>query len=109
VAALTHADDDNEHEQVRRTIHETPLSVETRQDWMPANGARDAAPTEYKILLATGGPAVRLTGDLNKYAEPESVRLEVQDWFTEWTEVRTDQEESDALLTFARQFWYGEA
>jgi hypothetical protein len=31
----------------------------------------------------TGGPAVRITGDLADYGEPETASIEYQDWFTQ--------------------------
>jgi hypothetical protein len=74
-------------------------------------GARDAdtKPAEFTILLATGGPACRLIGDLNEHGEPENVRIEGQDWGTPWTELRpTTEEERAALETYARTFYFGE-
>lgn len=97
---------DREHEAAREAIEQDPLSIEVREDWHAANdGPGEAA--EYRILLSTGGPAVRIVGELSQ-GEPISARLEVQDWGTPWTDVtRSDWEET--LLTYARVFYWGDS
>ena len=85
---------------------EMPLSVEVRSDWHTPGG--DSSNAEYAILLCTGGPAVRLTGPLGQYNEPDDVRLECQDWFTPWTPCRVDEATDKALLDFARLCYYGD-
>ena len=98
----------HDEDEARERIQENALSVEVRADWHQPGG-EDTKPTEYKILLCTGGPAVRIIGDLNEYQEPETARLEYQDWFTPWEKYRdTTSEEDDKLLTYARQFYFGE-
>lgn len=96
-------------------ILESVLSVEVRSGWYsPAGGNADSAPAEYRILLTTGGPACQLVGELNEHGEPESARLEHQNWGTPWEEVhrmhlaKIDQRVDELLLTFARQFYFGE-
>jgi len=93
-------------DQVRERIEEAPLSVEVRSGWYSPGSEADAE--EYKILLSTGGPALRITGELDRYGQPENARLEYQDWGTPWTEYRTTDDEDAALLTFAQQFYFGE-
>ena len=68
-------------------IHEGVLSVEVRSPWInPADYHNSAnKPAEYCILLTTGGPALRLVGELGEYGEPTTALLEYQDWFTPWT------------------------
>ncbi len=88
-------------------IQEGPLAVEVRSDWHSPGDENDK-PTEYKVLLCTGGPAVRIIGKLDEYGQPETVKLEYQDWFTPWELYRTTEEEYEALLTYAQQFYYGE-
>jgi hypothetical protein len=72
---------------------------------------------EFNILLSTGGPAVRIMGEL-RYGEPYRAWLEVQDWFTPWTQYYgtnnpddphswANQPSQDVLLTYARQFYFG--
>ena len=94
-------------------IHEAALSVEVRSDWYTPCDA-NPEPVEYQILLSTGGPAVRITGRLNAYDEPETADLEYQDWGTPWTryhpahgEPLFDSHNAD-ILTFAQQFFFGE-
>ena len=63
---------------------------------------------EYTILLCTGGPAVRIIGILSQYAEPDSARIEYQDWGTPWTDFPLTSEEEAIVLEYAQQFYYGE-
>lgn len=111
----------------REAIEQSALSVEVRSGWVTLEGwlalkdnkAWEQA-AEYKILLSWGGPAVRIVGELDEHGEPETARLEHQDAeyvtprnyiegdtpaFQEWC--RDLQTNSDALLAYARQFYYG--
>lgn len=88
-------------------IQEDPLEVSVRADWHSPGDEQDVD-LEYKILLCTGGPAVRIVGDLGRWKEPDNARLQYQDWGTGWETLYTDDEEDDALLTYARQFYFGE-
>ena len=95
-------------EDARQHIQENPLSVEVRTDWHQP-GAEDDKPTVYTILLCTGGPACRIIGDLDEYAQPDTAHLEYQDWFTPWEEYhQLNDEEEETLLSYARQFYFGE-
>lgn len=98
-------DSDDAHE---RLVNQ-PLSLEVRSDWY-SPGDPPSTPGEYCILLGTGGPATRIVGDLDANCEPSSARLEVQDWGTPWTEYRGQWSNGgrETLLTFARQFCFGE-
>jgi len=98
----------HDEDEAREAISEDPLSVEVRSDWHEP-GSKDDKPTEYKILLCTGGPAVRIIGELDEYGQPETAKIEYQDWFTPWVSyANTSSEEDETLLTYARQFYYGE-
>ena len=97
----------HDEDRASRTIQEDPLSVEVRSDWHTP-GADDAGPTDYTILLCTGGPACRIIGTLNQYHEPDSARIEHQDCGTPWTEYRLDSDKEALVLTYARQFYYGD-
>ena len=88
-------------------IAEDPLEVSIRADWHSPGDGTDID-LEYKILLCTGGPAVRIIGKLDQWKQPDSARLEYQDWGTPWTELYTDSEEDEALLTYACRFYFGE-
>ncbi len=87
-------------------IQEDPLSIEVRTDWHEV-GAEDNKPTEYNILLCTGGPACRIIGDLDQYCQPTTAKIEYQDWGTPWTRYGdTSEDEDNALLTYAQQFYF---
>ena len=84
---------------------EWPLSVLVRSGWhLPLSAL---APAKYEILLCTGGPAVRIRGDLSECGEPKTPRLESQDWFTSWERFDTTADENEALAEFAALFWFG--
>ena len=102
-------DDEKAYEDAEQRITESVLTVEVRSGWY-SPGARDAdtKPEEYNILLTTGGPALRLIGNLSEHGEPETARLEHQDWGTPWTRYPTSGEDEDVMLTFARCFYFGE-
>lgn len=99
-------------------IPESPLSVLVRSGWY-VPGQRDsteAKPAEYEILLSTGGPALRIVGDLSEHGEPETATLQWQDWGTPWTncewwEMAADGRTTnvrDVLLSYASHFYFGE-
>ncbi len=95
-----------ERETARETILEDALSVEVRTAWHSPTSER-VAPSEYCILLSTGGPACRIVGDLTEHGDVDSARIEYQDWGTPWTQLfsLTDDEE-EALLGYANQFCF---
>ena len=105
-------EDDDDQDAARQEIDESPLSVEVRQGWYVPGGTQGSEqekPVEYCILLTTGGPALRIVGELNRFCEPETAQLQIQEWGTPWTNYhsgRADQEEM--LLAYARCFWFGE-
>lgn len=95
-----------DEEAARQTIQEDALSVEVRSGWYsdPSN----LKPDVYTILLCTGGPACRIIGDLSERGEPESARIEYQDWFTPWVDYPLDREEEADVVKYAQQFWFGQ-
>jgi hypothetical protein len=91
-------------EWIEEAMREAPLSVTVRSGWA-SPGEMEAE--EFQILLSTGGPALAIFGDLDRYSEPTRPRLMHQDWGTPWIECfNTDDE---ALQWFASFFWFGEA
>lgn len=104
--AADEAQDDEAQESARQRIEEDPLTVDVRSDWQSA--CTTLTPAEFRILLCTGGPAVQIIGDLNEHGEPETARLQHQDWFTPWVDYPADDEEVDAMLCYARLFYFGE-
>lgn len=95
-----------DEEEAREAIQNDPLSVEVRKDWY-APGHEDDKPSEFKILLCTGGPAVQIRGELNEYGEPCRAWIEYQDWGTPWTHA-VGIIEQDVLLQYCAQFYFGE-
>ena len=104
LAELEEAADDCENEEAARDrIQEDPLSVEVRSDWTSPGEPLEAG--EFCILLCTGGPAVRIVGELNR-GEPCRAWLEYQDWGTPWTQYFGAS--SDTLCQYAAHFYFGE-
>jgi len=106
IQALRQAEESGDYSLVEeaRSVIEQVLSVEIRSGWVAALTLEGAEPEEYKILLATGGPGVRIVGDLDQ-GQPRSATLQVQVWLTPWTDHRCDEE---ILLEFASCFNFGE-
>lgn len=96
-------------DEIRQEIDEAPLSVSVRDGWYVAGSSERGEPDEFEILLSTGGPALRIYGELGEYCEPDDYpRLQWQDWFTPWDDCELTSDETEALATFARCFWFGE-
>ena len=98
------AGDCTDQEDAQQRISEDPLEVQTRSGWH-APGAEPEADSEFYILLCTGGPAVRIMGELNERGEPDRAWLEYQDWGTPWT--RYHPADSDVLVKYAGYFLAG--
>jgi hypothetical protein len=94
----------HDEEAASSAIHEDALSVEIRSGWTVLGEPLE--PAEYLILLSWGGPAVRIVGELDMDNEPDSARLECQDWFIPWTEYVLDSYGYDVLLTYVREFYF---
>src|SRR5262249_54355439 len=112
VQALAKAEENPENadpswDDAQQAIYDDPLSVLVRDGWREPGKPNEEGPEEYEILLCTGGPAVRIIGTLNR-CEPETARLECQDWFTPWIEWRGEGWDEDVLLSYARQFYFGD-
>jgi hypothetical protein len=103
---LVEAANGNECEDgAREAIQNDALDVQVRSDWHAPGG--DNKPSEFQILLCTGGPAVRIIGELDNYSEPCRAWIEYQDWFQPWQEA-VGVIEQDVLLTYCQQFYFGE-
>jgi hypothetical protein len=101
-------DRDEYHDQERpqQIISEDPLSIGVRSDWHTPGD--NGVSTDFTILLCTGGPAVRIIGKLNdRFHEPESARIEFQDWGTRWEDMPLTEEQEEKILTYCRQFYFG--
>lgn len=85
----------------RQRIEEDALSVRIFGE--RTNGEWEA--DKFEILLATGGPAVRIMGELDANCEPSHAYLETQDWGTPWTEYY-ETGIRDTLLAYCRCFCF---
>jgi hypothetical protein len=98
---------------IRERAEEAALSVQVRSDWHTPGDSDGNSPTEFSILLSTGGPALRIIGDMGRHGSPEGeFTIQHQDWGTPWTDYRPDAANSDdwedALDWFVNCFYFGE-
>lgn len=98
---------ENRREEADGIIQDSPLSIEVCSNWHAVGEEKNLINNEFYFLLCTGGPAVRIIGSLDRN-EPESARLEYQDWGTPWTEYRLTPDEEETVLTYCRCFYFGE-
>lgn len=96
--------DETAREKARDEIIEDALSCEVRSGWYTP-GSADNAPEEFCLLLGTGGPAVRIRGELDQHMEPSRAWLETQDWGMSWTQYFDVSQE--VLLAYSRCFYFG--
>ena len=107
IAAAEQSGDEEAADSAREAATESVLSVEVRDGWRTP-GSDSLGPEEFLILLATGGPAARIVGELGEYNQPERIRVQWQDWFTPWTDLATVEADDEALTAFAAQFYFGD-
>ena len=60
---LDDADGCKDQDEARERIEQDPLEVSIRSDWYTPGETPE--PTEFRILLCTGGPAVQIKGELD--------------------------------------------
>lgn len=99
---------------IMQEIDDMPRAgIEVRTAWY-VPGTTQPAPGEFNILLTTGGPALRVYGELSeRFCEPDSACLQMQDWGVPWREVWpceiAEMDEARAvILWFAQRFYFGE-
>lgn len=101
---------DSLQEAVIQYAQEMPLTVLVRSGWH--SPGEDADSEEFEILLSTGGPACRIIGELDRgsVAWQSGCRpvIQHQDWFKPWIESSYGID-TNALLWFCEQFYFGEA
>jgi hypothetical protein len=97
------AGDCTDQDDALQRIMDDPLEVQVRSDWTTPGEELEA--NEFMILLCTGGPAVRIVGELNR-GEPCRAWMEYQDWGTPWT--RYCGASSDTLCQYASNFSFGD-
>lgn len=99
----SNAGDCEDEDEARQRIQEDALSVEVRSDWTAPGETLE--PSEFCILLCTGGPAVRILGELDN-GSPSRAWLEYQDWGTPWTQLF--DVDASTLIRYASEFFFGE-
>ena len=103
-------DDSSAYEEAREAILQDSLDLQVRSCWhTPGNGEQPMlAGGEFMLLLATGGPACRIVGDLDDNVEPENPRIEYQDWGTPWTDYSLSEEEAADVLAYCAEYYFGQ-
>jgi hypothetical protein len=79
-------------EDAEEALYNDPLDIEYRSGW--GSTREDMQPEEFYILLCTGGPAVRIMGELDFNGEPHRAWIEFQDWGTPWTMLFDGQDDA---------------
>lgn len=99
---ISEANGNKDQDSAREAIQEDPLSVEVRSGW--GNAGSEMQAEEFNILLCTGGPAVRIRGELDN-GNPCRAWMEYQDWGTGW--VQFFDAKQDTLLAYCSEFYFG--
>lgn len=87
----------------RERIQEDALSVRIFGEKVDGEWQAD----RFELLLTTGGPAVRIMGELNDNGEPHRAWLEVQDWGKPWTHYY-ESGLDEVCLAYANCFYFGD-
>jgi hypothetical protein len=95
-AAGDHADRDS----AEQRIAEDPLSIRVFGERVDGVWQAD----RVEVLLATGGPAVRVMAELDEHGEPSRAWLEVQDWGKPWTHHYGGEGSGETLLSYCQAF-----
>jgi len=98
------AGDIESQDDARTRIGESALSVEVRSGWVTPGDPLEAE--YFQILLTTGGPALRIMGELDETHQPDRAWLEHQGYGTGWSQY--SYIEQDTLLEFCNCFYFGE-
>ena len=102
---LQESNDYNQQDELRESILNSALSVEFRSGWYSSPEDETKA-EEFRILLSTGGPALRIIGKLDYYG-PIEPKLQFQDWGTPWTDFEITEDQQKALNWFCNCFYFG--
>lgn len=93
-------------DEARTRIDEDPLEITLTGSWQVGEEKPEA--DKFIILLTTGGPAVRIVGELDRYNQASHAWIEYQDWFTPWVEYSGDAVSQSDLLTYCNCFYFGD-
>ena len=102
---LQESNDYDQQDELRESVLNSALSVEFRSGWYSSPEDETKA-EEFKILLSTGGPALRIIGKLDDYG-PIEPKLQHQDWGTPWTDFEITEDQQKALNWFCNCFYFG--
>ena len=102
---LQESNDYNQQDELRESILNNALSVEFRSGGYSSPEDEKKA-EEFRILLAWGGPALRIIGELDDYG-PVNPKLQFQDWGTLWTDFEITEDQQKALNWFCNCFYFG--
>ena len=97
--------DFDSQDQLRESVLNSALSVEFRSGWYSSPEDETKA-EEFKILLSTGGPALRVIGELDDYG-PVNPKLQYKDWGTPWIDFEITEDQQKALNWFCNCFYFG--
>ena len=81
---LTSDETETQMDDLRAEIYGSVLSIRVRTDWHTLGDPEDYRPIEFELLLCTGGPAVKICGDLDQNYRPSDPEVWYQDWYTLW-------------------------
>lgn len=90
-------------DEAREAAQDNALEVTVRSSWHSIGEPLTA--DEFCILLCTGGPAVRIRGELDN-GTPSRAWMEYQDWGTPWTQYHGARQ--DTLVEYSSIFYFGE-
>jgi len=93
-------------DEVIDVIRGSAYVVQVRSAWQDVG--KELTSLEFMILLAGGGPEVRIKGELDVFKEPSVAWIEYRSWGEPWQELPVSGEEQQAINTFCQQFWFGE-
>jgi hypothetical protein len=91
---------ENPTDELMEEMQEMPLEVSFRSDW--GSYGEELKPSEFQILLCTGGPAVRIYGGIDHNGQPYDAEIQGQDWFTQWQSLCTSKEDDEILEQFVQ-------
>jgi len=87
-----------------RALLESALDVGVRSGW--TNPAEKLEASEFMILLSTGGPSVRIVGELDAHGIPDRAWIEYCNWGITWRELcAITSEERELILAYCQHFF----
>lgn len=90
------------YDEAEQAICDDPLEIQVRSGWCDPYCPEMQA-EEFYILLCTGGPAVRIMGELDENGTPSRAWMEHQDWGTPWTQYHGADQAT--LVAYSQRFF----